>query len=275
LNYRHAFHAGNFADLVKHAALIELLSRLTQAKAPLTVIDTHAGAGRYDLGGPEAQRSGEAAAGVARLMAATDAPAPLQALRRAVAAAEKAWSGPAYPGSPWLTAERLRPRDRLVACELRPEEHGALARLLRGRANVETRCTDGFAAAAQALPARGPALALIDPPFERADDYRRTAAAARAALVRNAGAVLMIWLPLKDLETFDAFLRSLEDAARRTPLLIAETRIRPLSDPMRMNGCVLAFANPPAGFEAPLQAACDWVAETLGQGGSARILTPG
>jgi 23S rRNA (adenine2030-N6)-methyltransferase len=274
LNYRHAFHAGNFADLVKHAALIELLTRLTGGKAPLTVVDTHAGAGRYDLGGPEAQRSGEAAAGVARLTGAADAPAPLLALKRAVTAAQAAWGGPAYPGSPWLTAERLRRGDRLIACELRPEEHAALARLMRGRANVETRCADGFAATAQALPARGPALVLIDPPFERADDYRRAVATTKAALARNAGAVVMIWLPLKDLETFDAFLRDLEDAARRTPLLIAETRVRPLSDPMRMNGCVLAFANPPAGLEAPLEATCGWVAENLGQGGAARIWRP-
>jgi len=274
VNYRHAFHAGNFADLVKHAALLEVLARMTGKAPPLTIVDTHAGAGLYDLAGGEAQRSGEAEAGIGRLLAATDAPAPLAALAKAVREANKGQGARHYPGSPWLIAQALRARDRYLAFELRAEEHGALARTLRGKPGAETRCADGFAAAPGAVSAKGPAFVLIDPPFERADDYGRIVQAVRAVLSRNRQAVLMIWLPLKDLTTFDGFLRDLEDAAGRVPVLVAEARLRPLSDPMKMNGCALAVVQPPNGLEAPLEAICGWVAERLGENGAAaRIWT--
>lgn len=271
MNYRHAFHAGNFADVVKHAALIETLARLGR---PLTVIDTHAGAGRYDLAGPEAVRSGEAAAGVGRLMAAGALPPPLAALAAAVREINVGPTLRWYPGSPWLVARAMRRGDRAYAFDLRPEEHAALARLLKDRPAVETRCTDGFEALTRLSP-QGTALALVDPPFERADDYDRTARTVGGWIARNRAASAMVWLPLKDLETLDGFLRDLEDACRGAPLLVAETRLRPLSDPMRMNGCALVFVRPPAGLGAPLQAVCGWVADKLGEAGaSARIWAP-
>lgn len=275
MNYRHAFHAGNFADLVKHAALLLALEDLTRRGPPLTVIDTHAGGGLYDLGGQEAQRSGEAQAGVVRLMAAAEAPEVFTPLKRAVAAVN---GGSAdvrrYPGSPWLIAGALRAGDRYVACELRREEHGALRENLRGRRGVEPLCVDGFAAVGERLPARGPALVLIDPPFERPDDYRRIVEAVAAAHRRNREAVVMIWLPIKDLETFDAFLRDLEDAVE-APLLVGETRMRPLSDPMKMNGCALVVLNAPAGLQAPLDEICGWVARNLGESGQGRAWLAG
>jgi 23S rRNA (adenine2030-N6)-methyltransferase len=274
LNYRHAFHAGNFADLVKHAALLALLVHGLKRPGPLTVVDTHAGAGLYDLGGPEATRSGEAAAGVDRLLAASDAPALLQAVSEAVRRARQATGRASlYPGSPWLTAERLRPNDRLIACELEPGAHSALQAALKGRRQAEARRADGYAKAAGLIPARGAALVLIDPPFERADDYRRCIQATQALLQRNGQATILIWLPLKDLETFDAFLRNLEDAVDRTPLAVAECRIRPLNDPMRMNGCALALLNSPVELDADLSAACAWTAGA-GEGGAGRVWRP-
>jgi 23S rRNA (adenine2030-N6)-methyltransferase len=274
LNYRHAYHAGNFADLVKHAALIGLVDRMAGGEG-LTVVDTHAGAGLYDLAGPEAEKSGEAAAGIGRLLETADAPAGLKTLAKAVRAARKATGlATAYPGSPWLVAERLGPRDRLIACELRGEEHAALKSLMRGRPRVEARCTDGFATAGAVTPAKGPVLVVIDPPFERPDDYRQCVEATRAALGRNRRAVVMVWLPLKDLETFDAFLRDLEPAVGGARLMVAEARIRPLTDPMRMNGCALALVNAPAELDASLGEICAWVARQ-GEGGAARIWNPG
>ena len=270
LNYRHAFHAGNFADLVKHAVLMRLLAEAAKDKAPLTVIDTHAGRGLYDLTGPEAQRSGEAEAGIVRLMAARDAPAEFAPLVAAV----KRLNGPArttrYPGSPWLIAEALRPGDRYLACELRPPEHAALRQAIGARSGVETLCADGFAVARERCPRTGPVLALIDPPFERADDYAQTAQAVGAIAARNPKARTLVWLPLKDLETFDAFLRDLEDAAG-VPLLVAETRMRPLADPLRMNGCALVLAGEDAGLASAMEAICRWVAETLGENGAGRV----
>jgi 23S rRNA (adenine2030-N6)-methyltransferase len=268
LNYRHAFHAGNFADLVKHAALLQLLARLGDG-GPLTVLDTHAGRGLYDLRGAEAKTSGEAEAGIARLMAAKDAPAEFGPLVAAVRKLNAGGEARRYPGSPWLIAETLRRRDSYIACELREEEHAALRRALDSKVNVRALCADGYEIAGRQTPA-GRALVLIDPPFERADDYARIVETAAAVRARNAGAALLIWLPLKDLATFDSFLGEFEDAIE-APALVAETRMRPLDDPMKMNGCALTVVGAPEGFAEPLEAICRWTAETLGQAGEARV----
>jgi 23S rRNA (adenine2030-N6)-methyltransferase len=179
-----------------------------------------------------------------------------------------------YPGSPLLIAKSLRPADRYVACELRPDDHQNLLTVLKPYGNAEARRSDGYAAAADAPASEGGELVLIDPPFERPDDYLQIVRTVRAVLRRNRKAVVMVWLPLKDLETFDGFVRDLEDAVT-TPVLLAETRIRPLSDPMKMNGCVLALVGAPAGTQAALEAICAWVAAGFGPGGSARIWTAG
>ena len=270
MNYRHAFHAGNFADLVKHAALLALLAEMQADSAPLMVIDTHAGRGLYDLDGVEARKSGEAQAGIMRLMTAKDAPGAFRPLVQSVR--ELNGGGPVrrYPGSPWLIAERLRPRDRLAACELRREEYAALRKTLEGHAQVEALCADGYATAASRTPAMGAALVLVDPPFERADDYAQAVKAVAAVRRRNPLARVLVWVPLKDLETFDAFLRDLEDA-RQAPLLVAETRMRPLSDPLRMNGCALVLAGPPGRLFETLEPVCGWAAEALGEDGQARV----
>ena len=268
LNYRHAFHAGNFADLVKHAALLQLLTRLTAEPGPLAVVDTHAGRGLYDLAGAEARKSGEAEAGILRLMAAPDAPAEFAPLQDATAALNRGGEVRRYPGSPWLIAQALRATDSYLACELRVEEHAALEAVLRGRPNARALCADGYAVAAGQTP-RGRALVLIDPPFEKPDDYARIVETLLAVRRHNRRAQAMVWLPLKDLETFDGFLRDLEDALPE-PLLVAEARIRPLDNPMKMNGCALAFLGAPDDFEAPLASISGWVAQALGDGGGAR-----
>ncbi|MDP1618772.1 23S rRNA (adenine(2030)-N(6))-methyltransferase RlmJ [Phenylobacterium sp.] len=273
MNYRHAFHAGNFADLVKHAALLRLLDALQADQAPLRVIDTHAGSGLYDLHGPQAQRSGEAQAGVVRMMAAR--PDALNDLTQAVATANDGAAEPwLYPGSPWLIARALRPGDTYLACEMQADEHARLAEVLGGRPGVRSLCGDGFAEAARALDPKGRNLVVIDPPFEKADDYDRIAILAGEVLARAPRTAFLIWLPLKDLETFDAFLRDLEDACEPAPLLVVEARMRPLGDPMKMNGCALVLINSPEGLEAPLQAAADWV--TAGKpGAEARVWSLG
>ena len=268
LNYRHAFHAGNFADLVKHAALLQVLAR--GGAGPLTVIDTHAGRGLYDLAGVEARKSGEADAGIVRLMAAADAPAAFAPLTARVKALNPPGAVRRYPGSPWLIAEAMGPEDSYIACELRPDEHAALHELMRGRHNVTTLCADGYAAAAARTPATGRALVLIDPPFERADDYHQIALTLAAVRRRNPHAQALVWLPLKDLETFDGFLRDLEDAIE-AQALVAETRMRPLTDPMKMNGCALVLLGAPDGLAGDLETLCGWTARTLGESGTARI----
>lgn len=272
MNYRHAFHAGNFADLVKHAGLLRLLAELTASGGPLTVIDTHAGRGLYDLGGEEARRSGEAEAGVLKLRTAGDAPVELAPLRKAVADLNGGGAMRRYPGSPWLIAEGLRPADRYIACELRKEEHDALAAVLKGRGSaVRTLNADGYVAAVAECPAQGRVLALIDPPFEKADDYGRIVEIVAALRRKNPAAQALIWLPLKDLETFDSFLRDLEDEVD-APMLVAEARVKPLRDPMKMNGCALVLVDGP-DVAAAFAAICGWVAQALGEGGGSKVYT--
>lgn len=270
MNYRHAFHAGNFADLVKHATLLQLVSRLASAPGPLSIIDTHAGRGLYDLTGVEAKKSGEAQAGIARLMAAEGAPAAFAPLIAAVRRLNRGGPLRRYPGSPWLIAEALGPADSYLGCELRAEEHAALRELTKARRGVRTLCADGYEAAIAQTPNAGPVLLLIDPPFERGDDYGRIVETLAGVRRRNRAASALVWLPLKDLETFDGFLRDLEDHVR-APLLVAEARMRPLVDPLRMNGCALVLLGAPSELIAPLKAICDWTTKTLGEAGEARI----
>ncbi|MDQ0462562.1 23S rRNA (adenine2030-N6)-methyltransferase [Caulobacter ginsengisoli] len=267
MNYRHAFHAGNFADLVKHAALTLVLARLTGEPGPLTVIDTHAGAGGYDLTGEMARRSGEAAQGVARLMAADDAPAAFDGLKAAVRAMGGA---DLYPGSPRLIAAAMRPGDRYIACELREDDKALLAQTLAPTKGAEARQADGYATAAAETPAKGRALVLIDPPFERGDDYRNIVETLRAVLARNPAATVAVWLPLKDLETFDALLRGVEGTGAKA--LVAEARLRPLIDPLKMNGCAMLLVGAPDNLIGPLEDVCRWVVERLGdRGGLAKV----
>jgi 23S rRNA (adenine2030-N6)-methyltransferase len=273
VNYRHAFHAGNFADLVKHAALLRLLDRLLADAAPLTVIDTHAGAGRYDLTDEEQARSREAEAGVARLMDGSALPKGLDDLARHVRAQNPGGAVKVYDGSPALILDRLRSQDRFIACELRPDDHARLAKFLGKRGDA--RLTDGFAEATALAHKPGRLLVLIDPPFERADDYARIVETAAAVRTAKPEAVLLAWTPLKDLETLDAFVRRLEDAGL-DDVLINETRLRRLTDPMRLNGCVLAAIGAPDGFADDLEAISGWVAGTLGEpGGSAKTWLAG
>jgi 23S rRNA (adenine2030-N6)-methyltransferase len=269
LNYRHAFHAGNFADLVKHAGLLQLLKALTAQAGPIRVIDTHAGRGLYDLAGREAQASGEAEAGIVRLMAAQDRPAAFAPLTAAVARLNRGGAVCRYPGSPLLVAAAKRAVDSYVACELRAEEAAELREVLKGRQNVLVVQGDGYEAARARTPQRGRALIVIDPPFERADDYSQIVETAATVRARNPAAALFVWLPLKDLATFDAFLASFEDAVAG-PAQVFETRLRPLTDPMKMNGCALVLAGAPEAVAAPIEAACRWTAATLGEAGEAR-----
>ncbi|MDR3509677.1 MAG: 23S rRNA (adenine(2030)-N(6))-methyltransferase RlmJ [Caulobacteraceae bacterium] len=274
MNYRHAFHAGNFADLVKHAALTTLLRLLTASKESLVLIDTHAGAGLYDLTGDMAARSGEGEAGIGRLMGQAKTPAEFDALKAAVRRLNPDGGHRLYPGSPWLAANALRPCDRLVACEMREDDGAGLKTALKGsRTPLDIVIGDGFATAQARAGAKGRLCLLIDPPFERSDDYDQIVRTLGGVLRKAPSAVVMVWTPLKDLETFDRLLRGIEDLGP-PPVLVVEARLRPLSDPMRMNGCALVVVDPPPGFEAPVRAVADWVVSQLGEAdGEARVWT--
>ena len=250
-----------------------MLDRLTASGEPLTVVDTHAGAGLYGLQDAAARRSGEAQAGVARLMADPAVPAVLARLVAAVRASNPAGELQSYPGSPWLAVRALRRGDAYVGCELRPDDHRDLVAtlsLLKGGPAVELLQADGYAVASRRLAqVRRRSLLLIDPPFERADDYARVAEliAGRPDPARQPA---LIWTPLKDLETFDAFLDMLERTGPAS-LVAAQARLRPLDDPMRMNGCAVVLVDAP-DLQGEAEAVCTWAAARLGgPGGGPRV----
>jgi 23S rRNA (adenine2030-N6)-methyltransferase len=274
MNYRHAFHAGNFADLQKHAIVLALLKALTAEDAPLSVIDTHGGAGAYDLGGDMALRSGEAAAGIGRLLAADDVPAVFASLVAAVKALNGGGEGSLYPGSPLLVAGALRKTDRYTACELRPDDFDSLRRTLAPYAFAQAIKDDGYATAVsragKGAKSEARTFVLIDPPFERPDDYAQIVATTRAVLAKDKRAVIAAWMPLKDLETFDAFMRAMETVTNDA--LAAELRLRPLTDPMKMNGCAMVMVGAPKSTEGAIAQITTWLAENLGDAGAkARI----
>src|SRR5947209_7834196 len=177
MNYRHAFHAGNFADVIKHAVLARIIAHLKEKPAAFRVIDTHAGAGVYDLAGPEAARTGEWREGIGRLMAAKLAPAVRELLAPyldAIAAFNPGETLKAYPGSPALAQYWLRPQDRLIACEREAAEARALAARMRGDNRIRTVTIDGYTALnAYVPPKKRRGLVLIDPPFEQPNEHDR------------------------------------------------------------------------------------------------------
>jgi 23S rRNA (adenine2030-N6)-methyltransferase len=269
MNYRHAFHAGNFADLAKHAVLTALLRDLTSGPAALTVIDTHAGAGLYDLSAEAARRTREGEGGVARLMADGAAPSAFADLKAAVRRANASSETRYYPGSPLIVAGFLRPRDRAMFCELRDDDASILKRALPRESGALVHRGDGWVYAARLAPASPtPLIVLIDPPFEAPDDYAQAVRLAARVLARNPAAVVAVWTPIKDLATFDAFLGDLEDAAGAAGVLIAEVRLRPLIDPMRLNGCAMVVINAPPVLQDHARAVVDWIARELGEAGA-------
>jgi 23S rRNA (adenine2030-N6)-methyltransferase len=256
MNYRHAFHAGNFADVLKHAVLMRILVHLRGKPAPFRVIDTHAGAGRYDLAGAQAGRSGEWRNGIARLMAAPlsdGARALLAPYLEAVAGCNPgAREGrlTVYPGSPELIRTLLRPQDRLIACELEPMAAAALARSLAGDARCKTLTIDGWTALnAYVPPKERRGLVLVDPPFEQEGEHARLAVALEAAHRKWASGVYLAWYPIKQRETSQALARRLRRASI-DKLLRVELTVA--TEGERLTACALVVINPPWTLEADL-----------------------
>ncbi|MBI1245045.1 MAG: 23S rRNA (adenine(2030)-N(6))-methyltransferase RlmJ [Alphaproteobacteria bacterium] len=271
MNYRHAFHAGNFADVAKHVALCLLVARLAEKEKPFFVLDTHAGLGEYDLLADPASRTGEWTHGIARIFARADAPPELAGYLAAVRALNPDGTLRWYPGSPRLIAGALRPGDRLVANELHGEDAHTLARTFARETGIEVRDGDGYVAIKAALPPRERrGLVFVDPPFERKDEFAALARALRQGLRRFATGTFAAWYPIKDRVSCDAFVADMADG-RIARVSVAEFLMRPADDPKRLAGCGLLFVNAPFGFEARLERAWNWCADALGAAGGMRI----
>ena len=256
MNYRHAFHAGNFADVHKHSVLARILVHLRRKPAAFRVIDTHAGAGRYDLLAPEPSRSGEWHEGIERVWEARPqqgAGSLLAPYLDAVAALNPDGKLRAYPGSPLIVKNLLRPQDRLIACELEPRSAASLAAALRGDARAKAVAVDGWTAlGAYVPPKERRGLVLIDPPFEETADFMRLSSALAAAHRKWPTGIYLLWYPIKERGAPDALARRLQRLAVPN-VLCCELTLGPPRAEAGLVGSGLIVVNPPFTLEPDLR----------------------
>jgi len=257
MNYRHAFHAGNFADVLKHAVLARILVYLHAKPGAFRVIDTHAGAAFYDLAGPEAARSPEWRDGIQRLLTAPVA-TPVRTLLApyldVVQSFNSAGQLTRYPGSPAIARAFLRPQDRLIACELEPNAAATLARNLRGDRRAKAITIDGWTALnAYVPPPERRGVVLVDPPFEQDDEFTRLARGLEAAHRKWSSGIFLAWYPVKSRDQPDALARRLRRLGM-PKLLRAELNVASPADRPRLSGCGLIVVNPPWSLDDELTA---------------------
>jgi 23S rRNA (adenine2030-N6)-methyltransferase len=270
MNYRHAYHAGNFADVMKHAILAQAIGALKRKDAPFFVLDTHAGLGAYDLEAPQAGKTGEYMGGIARVLEAPAPPSELEPYLAPYLTAVRSWNSSGelrrYPGSPELVRGLMRPQDRMALVELHPEDVEVLRSRFHGDRRVGVHHLDGYTAARGLLPpAERRGLVLMDPPFEVRDEFDRLLAALRRARRLWPTGIYMAWYPVKGREAVDRFHR--EIAARGGPeTLAAELMLRPADDPFRLNGSGLLIINPPWRLAEAMEAMLPWLAGVMAPG---------
>ncbi len=256
MNYRHSYHAGNFADVVKHLAEIAILTHLAKKDAPFAVIDSHAGRGLYDLASDEARKTGEAAAGIEKLKGLSGSPL----LERYLSLVAESGVHH-YPGSPLIAARMLRLQDRLVAVEKHPEEAAALKNLLLSWRKARVEADDGYIRLSALLPPperRG--LVLIDPPFEAPDEFERAARVTREAYRKFATGIYLLWYPIKSEAAGNAFAGEVLAGGVRKALRIEIAIDAPEG---RLGRSGLLVLNPPYGFEDEMKAALVMAAPKL------------
>ncbi|HEY7753489.1 MAG TPA: 23S rRNA (adenine(2030)-N(6))-methyltransferase RlmJ [Steroidobacteraceae bacterium] len=271
MKYRHACHAGNFADVAKHVALVATLLRLARKDRPLFLLDTHAGRGRYDLRSRDT--APEAAAGILRLasQAGPEAPATVARYLDIVRRFNEGGALQVYPGSPLIASALLRAQDRAAFCEVQPGEAEALRSLFRGDARIGVHCRDGFEAVRALLPPREQrGLVLIDPPYEETEaEFARVGDALTEASTRWPQGSLAAWYPIKQGAVAARFLRGLVDSGLRR-LLVAELCVHPDDSRAGLNGSGLAFVNPPWQLDVDLREALPCLHRALSPQGAGR-----
>lgn len=278
MNYQHAFHAGSFADVHKHVVLTRILEHLRLKPAPFRVIDSHAGAGRYDLFGPEATRSGEWHDGVERVFAASrqgllesGVVRLLRPYLDAVAAFNPDGKLRHYPGSPLIVQTQLRKRDRLIACEL----EGGAASLLKAALHGDPRATvlkiDGWIAVkANVPPKERRGLVLIDPPYEETADFMRLSAALAEAHRKWPTGIFMLWYPIKERGAPDALARRLRRLAI-AKILRCEIMLGPPRPDAGLVGSGLILVNPPYPLSADLRVLLPALGRLFAAGAAQRL----
>jgi 23S rRNA (adenine2030-N6)-methyltransferase len=288
VNYRHHFHAGNFADVVKHALLVQLIRALQKKEKGFLYLDTHAGRGGYDLTvaaqGDTLARKPEWPEGVGRLWNAGDeAPGTISDYVKLARDFDRSQGSTGelprfYPGSPWIARQLARPQDRLALCEKQPDECAALREAFQFSPRTTVQEMDGYVALRAVLPPpERRALVLIDPPFEAQDEFAQIGAALGEGLRRFASGVFAVWYPLTERARVDAFFAEVF-ALKPPPTLIAELEIAGENAGIKMRGCGLLVINPPWEFDRGAAPLLGFLSEALAQapgaGGKASWLVP-
>lgn len=262
MHYQHRYHAGNFADVFKHTLLCGLLEALNRKEAPWFFLDTHAGSGLYDLKDIAAGRTAEHHDGIARLRHAENAPAMVQGYLRAVRAQDAERAGH-YPGSPLLARALARTSDKIALCEKVPAVAEQLRIAIGRDARVAIHLRDGYEGHTLLPPSQKRGLILVDPPFERRDEFDAMSEFLKESLARFAHGIYALWYPIKNQHEAKRFLRRSSQIERPALSLSFETGAEAEG---QMRGCGLLVVNPPFGFEDQAREALAFLAPALAQG---------
>ncbi|MCB1382978.1 MAG: 23S rRNA (adenine(2030)-N(6))-methyltransferase RlmJ [Notoacmeibacter sp.] len=276
MNYRHIYHAGNFADVLKHLVVARIVGHLKKKDKAFRVIDTHAGTGLYDLTSPEAQKTGEWLGGIGRITGASlpgEAAALLQPLIQVVAEMNPDGGVRHYPGSPFLVRAWLRKQDRLTVIELHPADAKTLKARFAGDFQVRVIELDGWLApAAQLPPKEKRGLVLIDPPFEKEGEFDRLLKALVTAHGRWPGGTFALWYPEKDRRAVEAFRKALQETGIPR-ILDIRLAVRAPSPEPRLDGTGMIVVNPPFTLEAEMAAVLPVIGALMAEDGVARAST--
>jgi len=269
MNYRHAYHAGNFADVLKHMVLVALIDALEQKASPFCYIDTHAGRGRYNLQGAEARKTGEADEGFGLLKTASGLPPLLWKWLEIVRACNQGDETLRYyPGSPWIAAHLMRGTDSAQLCELRVDDAGALRQLFHHDARVHVHQRDGYEALNAMIPPKEKrGLVLIDPPFEAQEgEFRQIEKSLKSALAKWPGGIFAVWYPIKVRSSVQPFHRWLTKCGAKRVLAV-ELLLHPDDSPLRLNGTGMVIVNAPWKLDDALRESLRLLPKLLGKPG--------
>lgn len=281
MNYRHLYHAGNFADVVKHIVLVGLITSLLRKDNAFCFLDTHAGPGYYDLLSEPAKKNKEYLNGIMKILAQENPPSLVKRYLGSIQKINSRLSQSRfaslryYSGSPGIVRSFLRPQDKIIATELHPDEYQALKTTYNTDKQIAIHRLDGFQGLKAFLPPkerRG--LVLIDPPYENPDEFKHLIAALGFALKRWETGIYAIWYPIKERLPIDHFHQVLKETVQRTTLVI-ELSIYPEDLPGHLNGCGMLIINPPWKFDQEMSKIMPWLWKTLtlGQQGRSRVFS--
>lgn len=268
MNYRHSYHAGSFSDVLKHLVLIALLQASANKNNPFCVIDTHAGLGFYDLFSESANKTQEYKNGMSKILESENPPLLVKKYIYCMHRLNNELSGSRfastryYPGSPYIARFCLRPQDRLIACELQPQDYTSLKQVFSNDRQVSVHHLDGFLSLKAFLPPKEKrGVILIDPSYESPNDYAKIITALQPALKRFATGIYAIWYPLKDPVPVKRLQNAIQELTTQ-PIFLLELSILP-ELPNRLTGCGMLIINPPWKFDNLMQATLPWLWQTL------------